>query len=390
MDFTGMKNYMERLTNWVVPGNSIVVYRNNEKVFEWQTGYADLENRIPMNKEHLFNGYSVSKVITVTAAMQLYEKGFFLLDDPLYEYLPEYRLMSVKYPDGTIRPAENFITMRQLFTMTAGFRYRLDVPAIKNARKLTEGRMDTRTVIRCLAEEPLEFEPGTQWKYSLCHDVLAAAVEVISGKRFSRYVQENILDPVGMTDTCYHNEPVRNRMAEQYQCLTSETPDLSTLQARGITSVDGVMHVGKGVFAIFGPEYDSGGGGVTTSVDDYGRFASALANGGIAPSGERILSSSSVELLRTNQLTEEIRKQYYKLPQLYGYGYGLGVRTMMDRAASGSLGPVGEFGWGGAAGATLLSDPENRLAMFYAEHMLNPQEAYYMPRLRNVLYSCLD
>lgn len=390
MDFTNMKNYMEALTDWIIPGNSIAVYHRNNKVFEWQTGYADLENKVPMNAEHLFNGYSVTKLLTVTAALQLYEKGMFLLDDPLYEYLPEYRNMSVKYPDGSIRKAENPITLRQLFTMTAGFDYGVAVPAFKKAQELTEGKMDTRTVIRCLAEEPLHFEPGTKWQYSFCHDVLAVVVEVISGQKFSRYVQEKLLDPIGMQNSYFHNEAVLDRMAAQYEYFTTQTPDIVNMQAFGKFSEGHVERISKAVRFIFGSEYDSGGAGITTSADDYARFASALANGGIAPGGERILSGGAIELLRTNQLSAELMKRDYTWSQLRGYGYGLGVRTHIDRAASGSLGPVGEFGWGGAAGATVLVDPENELAMFYTHHMLNPQEPYYMPRLRNVLYSCLD
>ena len=92
--------------------------------------------------------------------------------------------------------------------------------------------------------------------------------------------------------------------------------------------------------------------------------------------------------MRTNQLNEQLLKDL-SWPQLKGYGYGLGVRTMIDVAKSGTCGNIGEFGWGGAAGATLLVDPSLNLSMFYTHHMLNPQEAYYQPRLRNVLYTCL-
>lgn len=389
MDFTNLKNYMERMTNWIVPGNSVAVYMNNEKIFSWQTGYADRENKIPMNEDHLFNAYSATKITTVTAAMQLYEKGLFLLDDPIYEYLPEFKEMNVRHPLGFIVPAQKPITFRHLFTMTAGLPYKKVFPSLEKARELTDGRMDTRTVIRCLAEEPLLFEPGEKWLYSMCHDVLACAVEVISGKRFSTYVKESILDPIGMNSTVFHNEAVQDRMAELYQCSVPELTTLEAMQARDYAALNKPEHIGKESFCVYGPEYDSGGGGITTSVGDYILLASALANGGIAPNGERILSSGAIDLIRTNQLSDAQKKDYFTWPQYRGYGYGLGVRTNTDKAASGSIGPVGEFGWGGAAGATVLIDPENKLAMFYAQHMLNPQESYYMPRLRNALYSCL-
>ena len=106
--------------------------------------------------------------------------------------------------------------------------------------------------------------------------------------------------------------------------------------------------------------------------------------------GERILSPATVELLHTNQLSDEQMAMNFNWPQLAGYGYGLGVRTMIDKAKGGSNGNLGEFGWGGAAGATVLADTKENLAVFYAHHMLNPHEEYYQPRLRNVVYSCID
>jgi len=182
MDFTLLKDYMDRLTDWRMPGNSISVRVENKEVFTYQSGYSDVENQIPMRADHLLNIYSCSKVATVTAALQLYEKGFFLLDDPLYEYIPEYREMYVKTLEGELVKAKNPITLRQLFSMTSGLNYNMRNPSIAEAVKVTEGRADTVTVAKYLAREPLSFEPGTRWLYSLSHDVVAAAVDVIAGK----------------------------------------------------------------------------------------------------------------------------------------------------------------------------------------------------------------
>ena len=149
-----------------------------------------------------------------------------------------------------------------------------------------------------------------------------------------------------------------------------------------------IVHETKDNELILGCEYDSGWAGITTSVSDYLKFVSALANDGIGKNGEQIISGNTIDLLRTNQLSG---KQFdnYSWKQLTGYGYGLGVRTLIDKAKSGSNGSLGEFGWGGTAGATVLVDPKLKLSAFYTHHMLNPQEEYYQPRLRNVLYSCL-
>lgn len=389
MNFTELKNFMDRLTAWRIPGNAISVWKDGEEVFSYQSGFADLENGIPMTGEEYLNIYSCSKVTTVTAALQLYEKGYFLLDDPLYEFIPEFREMYIRTPEGELRKAENPITLRHLFTMTSGMNYDCDSPAIRQARILTSGKMDTLPVIRAMAREPLSFEPGTSWQYSLSHDVLAAVVEVISGKKFRTYVREQIFDPLDMTRSMYHNEPVLEQMAQQYRFVDGSGQDPVKQQSAVRRDSDGyVENAGKQVSFVFGSEYDSGGAGITTTVGDYVKLVNALANGGMGHCGERILSAGTVELLKTNQLNA-IQREQFNWSQLKGYGYGLGVRTLVDKAASGTTGSVGEFGWGGAAGATVLADTELKLAVFYAHHMLNPQEGYYQPRLRNVVYQAI-
>ena len=394
MDFTRLKDFMDRLTAWKIPGNDIVVTLGNREVFRYQSGWADTEKRIPMDGTQLFHIYSCSKVAAVTAAMQLYEEGRFLLTDPLADYFPEYRVMSVRMPDGSLAQAKNLITIRNLFTMTAGLNYDLKSPSAQKAVSLTGGKADTLTVARCLAAEPLSFEPGEHWQYSLCHDVLAALVELISGMKFRDYVRSRIFGPLGMEESFYHASPETDRrLAKQYRFAEEGGGSGATAveqQSCAYALPEGhAVPAGNENGFLFGPEYDSGGAGVITSVSDYGKLVSALANRGTGPNGARILSARSIDLMRTNQLgPQQLRDFCWK--QLAGYGYGLGVRTMIDRAAGGSPGPLGEFGWGGAAGATVLADPENRLAVFYAHHMLNPMEAYYQPRLRNVIYACLE
>lgn len=384
MNFEYMKNFMNSLTEWIIPGNSVVIYKDGKKVFEYSSGYSDLEKKIKKTGEEQLYIYSCSKVATVTAALQLYEQGKFLLSDPLYEYLPELKKMYVKDGDR-IKAAENPITIRDLFTMTAGLSYATNTPAFEKARKLTDGKMDTRTVIKCLAEEPLLFEPGARWNYSLCHDVLAVLAEVVSGMRFSEYMKKNIFEPLDMNNSYYH-APNDVIISPQYIYEIQDTKNIVELQQKEHTS--GVVKRAYGNELVFGENYDSGGAGIITTVDDYAKFAAALANSGTGLNNNRILSSATVKLMKTNQLNEAQRKTM-NWRRLRGYGYGLGVRTLIDKAESGSNSSIGEIGWGGAAGATIIADTEEKVALFYAHHMLNPQEEYYQPRLRNVLYSCL-
>ena len=384
MNFEYMKNFMDSLTEWIIPGNSVVIYKDGKKVFEYSSGYSDLEKKIKKTGEEQLYIYSCSKVATVTAALQLYEQGKFLLSDPLYEYLPEFKKMYVKDGDR-IKAAENPITIRDLFTMTAGLSYATNTPAFEKARKLTDGKMDTRTVIKCLAEEPLLFEPGARWNYSLCHDVLAVLAEVVSGMRFSEYMKKYIFEPLDMNNSYYHT-PNDVIISPQYIYEIQDTKNIVELQQKEHTI--GVVKRAYGNELVFGENYDSGGAGIITTVDDYAKFAVALANSGTGLNNNRILSSATVKLMKTNQLNEAQRKTM-NWRRLRGYGYGLGVRTLIDKAESGSNSSIGEIGWGDAAGATIIADTEEKVALFYAHHMLNPQEEYYQPRLRNVLYSCL-
>lgn len=384
MNFEYLKNFMDSLTEWIIPGNSVVIYKDGKKVFEYSSGYSDLEKKIKKTGEEQLYIYSCSKVATVTAALQLYEQGKFLLSDPLYEYLPEFKKMYVKDGDR-IKAAENPITIRDLFTMTAGLSYATNTPAFEKARKLTDGKMDTRTVIKCLAEEPLLFEPGARWNYSLCHDVLAVLAEVVSGMRFSEYMKKHIFEPLDMNNSYYH-APNDVIISPQYIYEIQDTKNIVELQQKEHTT--GVVKRAYGNELVFGENYDSGGAGIITTVDDYAKFAAALANSGTGLNNNRILSSATVKLMKTNQLNEAQRKTM-NWRRLRGYGYGLGVRTLIDKAESGSNSSIGEIGWGGAAGATIIADTEEKVALFYAHHMLNPQEEYYQPRLRNVLYSCL-
>lgn len=393
MNFEPLKNFLDFMAEKRTPSNAVVVYYKGEKVFSYHAGYSSFENKTPLSGDEFYNIYSCSKITTVVAGMQLLEQGKYLLNDPLYTYIPEYRNMYIKDENGELTKAKNPITIGDLFSMTAGLTYNLDTPAFKKAMELTNGKMDTVTVAKCIAEDPISFEPGTHWQYSLCHDVLAALVEVVSGKKFRDYVKENIFDPLDMNKTVYHTTPeIIEKTAEQYRFVSSnedELMDLVKAQSHG-NSTEGIFkNVGKSISHIFGEEYDSGGAGITTTVADYAKLMAALANFGVGLTGEKILSKYSINLMRHNRLNEQALKDV-TWKHLLGYGYGLGVRTHMRPDISGCISNIGEFGWGGAAGATAIVDPDINLGVFYVQHCLNPREEYYQPRLKNTVYGCLE
>lgn len=371
MDFQPLEKFLDHLLATKVPGYDCIVMENNQRVFRKTDG--DLQ------KDSMLNLFSATKVITCTAAMQLFEQGKFLLTDPVSEYIPEFRDMRirVKREDGKeeLVPAKNPIRIKHLFSMSAGITYNLQYPSILRVREETQGRCPTVEVIRAIASEPLTFEPGTHWSYSLCHDVLGGLIEIISGQRFGEYLQEHIFEPLGMKNSGFYLTPAQEaRMAAQYR-FSEKLQKPEKIQP-------------ENQFRL-GTEYESGGAGLYSCAEDYALFAAAMANGGRDKNGTYILGRPAIDLMRTNQLSSAALPDFNWI-QMAGYGYGLGVRTMMDKAAGGSLGSVGEFGWGGAAGCYVMIDPDRNIGVFYAQHMLNNQEPYIHPRIRNLVYTCLE
>lgn len=380
MNFDALRDFQEHLVSWKVPGNDCLVRIAHEDVYRHQSGYANRETGKKMRGDELYFMWSSSKLITCALGLMQYERGLFHLNDPLYEYLPEYKDVLLEVTDeygykNYVEP-KNPILVKHLFNMSAGFSYSFNTPEIQAVKEATGGRCPTREIVRALAKNPIHFEPGTGWDYSICHDILAGMIEVIAGMPLRQYARKMLFDPLEMHDTCYNMPEAGklSRMAVQYNYrddIHKAVPTNNTCNY------------------MIGPDFDSGGAGVVSTIDDYMTFADALANYGKAKNGEHILSEHTIRLMQTNFLSEKQQQDFNKLYWYVGYGYGLGVRTMADPVLAGANSPVGEFGWGGAAGSYILIDPSNKLAMVYAHHMLNNQEIYFHSRLRNVLYGCL-
>ena len=386
MQFINTKNFMDKLSNELVPGNSIVVNCDGKEIFNYSSGYADYENKIPMTSQHLINIYSCTKVVTAVAVTQLLEKGLINLDDCVYEFIPEFKNMFVQGENGELFPAKTPITIRQLLTHTAGLSYNTKSEHIKSLHSKTNGSFSTLEGVKAIAKIPLLFEPGTAWRYSLGHDVLGGIIEVVSGLSYADYVKQKIFSPIGVNDIFFEQtDDVLDKMAEQYNYSGEDIEDIVQLQMSANNKEKHFRNVGKANSLKLSKNYHSSGAGIITTVRSFANFAQVLALGGEAPNGERILEPSSVDLIRTNQLKGK-QLEIFSWEHLNGYGYGLGVRTLMDKKTANSLSSIGEFGWGGAAGATILVDPDKKLSFFYAHHMLNPQEIYYQPRIRNAVY----
>ncbi len=370
-----LSDYLDSLLECGIPGCDCIVYHNHRPVFRHITGYTDTANNKPLSQTNTYWIYSATKLFTCTSVMQLIEQGHIGLDDPVSEYLPEYKNMKVK-EGSLVRPAKNSITIRHLMSMQSGLNYNLDAPSILKVLEASEYEATTRQVVAALASEPLDFEPGTRFQYSLSHDVLGAVIEVVSGQHLGRYFDEYIFKPLGMKNTGFELTPERKaNLAGQFE-YHADTKTSTPVPNKNRY--------------VLSKNYESAGAGLITTVDDYILFLDAMCNEGVSADGYRLLSMNSINLMRQDQLKGESKKDFDAWCRR-GYSYALGVRTLIEREKSGVRSPLGEFGWDGAAGAYALIDTENHLAIFYAQHVLNCGYAYDVihPKIRDLTYEMM-
>ena len=353
MDFTPVINYIETVlrNEKGVPGCDLQIMREHEVLLRYKSGAADYEGKVPIAGDEIYCMYSCTKPVTVTAAMQLVEQGLLQLDAPVYEYLPAYK-NAFLMKDGQKVPTQKPITVRQLFTMSAGLTYERDTDPIRQCISKNPNA-GTVEVVNAFIESPLQFEPGERFLYSLCHDVLAAVVEVVSGMRFSDYLKKNIFQPLGMKRADFTvPEAELPHLTAEYECYQPG-------KIRPWTTGSGFQLT---------PNYESGGAGLYTCVEDYALFADAMANGGVGKTGARILKAETIDLMRTEQLHTYAMNPKFGCAAGPGYGYGLGVRTLIDKS-DGQRSTLGEFGWDGAAGSYVMIDPAQKLSIFFAMHV---------------------
>ena len=374
MDFTQLTAYVDFLPSVGVPGCDLAVCRDHEVIYRHSAGVRDEAGTQPIRGDETYCLYSCTKLFTTCAAMQLVELGAMNLDDPVSRYLPAYDRMNVREGDR-IRPAVRTLTMRHLMSMQSGLDYNLESPSILEALRETDGRATTRELAEALAREPLSFEPGTDFLYSLSHDVLAAVIEVVSGMRFSEYLAEHIFEPLGLKTIGFRPDAdMTERMCAQYLIDDAGTPNLCPPDVRSYQLSE---------------EYESGGAGLIADVETCIAFADALACGGVGANGARILSPEMIQLWSANQLGPQARRSFDEWNRK-GYSYALGVRTRVDTSIGGR-GQIGEFGWDGAAGSWVMIDPIQHLSAFYAMHVGNFGYCYDVihPTLRDLIYGSL-
>lgn len=336
--FYNLKKILDYSEKIGIPTMDVVVYKDGKQVFREARGFSD-EKGSPVKEDLLFNIYSCSKFVTVVAALRLLEQKKFSLNDEVAEYIPAFGDVKV-LKNGGLYKAENKIRVENLFTMTSGLTYGWGRAEIKQGVIETEGKTPTVKMMEYIAKMPLEYEPGETWNYGLSHDVLAALVEIISGKSFGEYVREQIVTPLGMNDFTF-NLPDEElcRVCKQFSYENGKYVDVGR----------------KIVCYKFGTEYESGGAGGVCTVNDYIKFLEGIRTG-------KILSEATRAIMIKDWLKDSQRKTYWAAK---GYGYGLGIRVpdVTNRRT--------DIGWGGAAGAFLAIDLKNNISVYYAQHVLN-------------------
>ena len=323
-----------------------------------ELGHRDVDARLPMQRDTIFRIASMTKPITVAAAMSLVEEGKLALTDRVATWLPELADMRVlAEPRGPLDrtvPAQRHITVEDLMTHRSGLAYMFSVlgPLADAYRKLP-ARQDQDRWLAELAELPLAHQPGERLTYSVATDVLGIVLSRLEGKPLSEILTERILGPLGMTDTGFSvGSSGRRRAATMYQ-LDADTT---------------LRHDVMGPAPITDPPFCMGGAGLWSTADDYLRFARMLLAGG-SVDGVRVLSEQSVASMRTDRLTDEQKRQdFLGAPFWIGRGFGLNLSVVTDPAKSRQLfgpGGLGSFSWPGAYGTWWQADPSADVILIY-------------------------
>lgn len=383
-DFKELSRLLEEILEQGPVGCGCAVARNGEILFEEYHGVKDLESGEPITADSVYRQYSTTKVAVCTGAMMLLERGKFLLNDPIYEYFPEWKDTMVAQPeeDGSyrVRPAKRPILIRDCFSMAMGIGYggtdytHQAAEKVRAQLRANVGEYTLQQEIKAMAEVPVAFDPGTHWLYGFGHELVAGLIEVVSGKGVGQFLKEELFEPLDMKNTGYHYfGDIRERMVTTYLLKEDDSREASPYFQRD---------------ELFEPEakYEGGGAGLFSTVRDYLALTQMLACGG-EYQGRKIMGRKTIDLMRCNQLNEQQLKEF-RNPYLEGYGYGCGVRTLMDPSA-GVNSSVGEFGWTGMLGTYVSIDPAEKLSLVYMHNLFPNREAYIHPRIRNIVYGVL-
>ncbi len=346
-------------------GISTMIIKDGKMVERENFGFADIENKKPVEDNTIFRIFSMTKPITAVALMTLYEQGKFQLDDKISKFIPEFAGTMVYKSVGKSykleKPVEE-ITIRHLLTHTSGISYGWDykstVDSLYRVSKVGGWDSTIGEKVKLLASLPLNFQPGTKWQYGLSIDVAGYLVEVLSGMPLDVYFKTRIFDPLKMIDTGFYTpDGKQDRLAELYRI-----------------DKEGKLHPSDnftGSAFKNPPTLFSGGGGLVSTMNDYSRFCLMLRNGGILD-GERILKPETVKMIMSDQLPKAVKYRD-------GYGHGLSGEYKFEN---------GEYSWSGAASTNFWIDPEKDLIIITYTQMM-PTTKEYANKFKDLIYKAI-
>jgi CubicO group peptidase (beta-lactamase class C family) len=368
-----------------IPGAIMMIQRQGKTAYFSSAGVRDPGTKEPMTPDTIFRIYSMSKPITTVAAMMLVEEGKLQLDEPLSKYIPAFANVKVgvekKGEDGAIGlelvPAKRPITIQDLMRHTSGLTYGFfGEGLVKKAyvdAKLNADDPDNAEFAERIAKLPLAYQPGTTWDYSQSTDILGRVVEVVSGKSLYQFEKERLLDPLGMKDTTFYvTDPAKKSL------VAEPFPNDRTI---GNNSVMGDPRLAQ--------KWESGGGGMVSTINDYSRFAQMILNGGTLE-GRRYLSPKTIAYMGSNHigLASGVTPGPYYLPGP-GFGFGLGFAVRTEAGVSPIEGSVGEMNWSGAGGTTFWIDPKEDMFVIFMAQTVS-QRGRIRIALKNVVYGAFE
>jgi CubicO group peptidase (beta-lactamase class C family) len=338
-----------------VAGAVVVLARGGQVVYEEAIGRIDAGHPEPLRTDHLFRIYSMTKPVTAAAILKLQDQGRLDIDDPVSRYIPAFANVMV-YAGGPsaeprLRAPARPPTVADLMSHTSGLSYGVfgntPVDSIYTRAGMLDPGMTLEQFADSVAKLPLLYSPGDRWVYSVGLDVAGRVVEVASGMSFGEYLRREIFEPLGMDETSFF---IREGDEDRLMPIHSPGPDGRVVPEREIG--DSFERTAR---------FESGGGGLISTTDDYLRFAQMLLNGGELD-GARVLSPESVATMSRNHLPEAIRATTLAGPT---HGFGLAVAVQVAPPASGTGSPTGTYWWAGLASTNFWIDPENDVVGLY-------------------------
>ena len=394
-DFKALDALLQKFVDDGLPGCSCVIAQKGKILYENYFGYSDIENKVPLTAENVFRQASLTKVAEYTLGMMLYEKGLFNMTDPLYEYFPEWKNSTkrITLPDGStdIVPVDHPITVKNIFNMTCGLPYEahpgfpsqsLTSQEMAKAMEKLPKNYTLREQIRVISEVPLAFEPGTRWLYGFASELTAGLIEVLTGMRAELALKKLLFEPLGMDSSAnFICGDLEERLVKNYFINKGKKlGEPGALYIKNVTE-------GPGMTGKIGevPGFQR----VITNCTDYTKLMQMLANGGVYK-GERFMGRKTIDLMRSNTITQKMIDEDFTNDYLAGYGYGFGVRTLLDKGKGNHNGTLGNFGWTGGSGTWAEADPTEGTSIVYMHNLPPNLEVYHHLRMRAVAYGCLD